>query len=203
MPDPASQSWPALVANKLGTDLINLGRPAYSNDTILRDLILQDLQGPPDRPEPDLVIVCWTSYLRLEFVDDFGCFSTLPNNKETYGRRKEVSDFILVHADDEWLYSRWLTQVILLQEYLIRSKHVKYLFFNAFDNYHQYDRYKKKFRSLIDKIDKTLFIGWPDQGMVEWAYPSPIGPRGHPLELGHQKVADHLLENLKSIYDLG
>ena len=198
---PSSSSWPALVAEHLKVDLLNLAKPAYSNDSIVSDLIATDLNR---EHYDDLVIVGWTSYLRLEFVDDEGWFSTLPNSKQAAGHRQEISNLVLTYANDKWLYRRWLTQVILLQEYL-KSKHIKYLFFNAFDTQTKNIKYKNvsQFKTLFDKIDTKLFVGWPNQGMVEWAYPSPIGPRGHPLELGHKKTSDHLLENLKAIYDLG
>lgn len=198
--DPSSSSWPALVAEHLKVDLLNLAKPSYSNDGIVADLVATSLN---QEHYDDLVIVGWTSYLRLEFIDDEGWFSTLPNYKQA-GHRQEISDIILKYANDKWLYRRWLTQVILLQEYL-KSKHIKYLFFNVFDTQKKNIEYKNipQFKTLFNKIDTSRFVGWPDQGMVEWAYPSPVGPRGHPLELGHKKTADHLLENLKAIYDLG
>jgi hypothetical protein len=198
--DPSSSSWPALVAEHLKVDLVNLAKPAYNNDSIVFDLIATDLNR---EHYDDLVIVGWTSYLRLEFIDDEGWFSTLSNYKQA-GHRQEISDVILKYANDKWLYRRWLTQVILLQEYL-KSKHIKYLFFNVFDTQKKNIEYKNvsQFKTLFDKIDKRLFVGWPDQGMVEWAYSSPVGPRGHPLELGHEKTADYLLKSLRTIYDLG
>ena len=195
-----SSSWPALVAEQLGVDLLNLAKPAYSNDSIVSDLIATDLNR---EHYDDLIIVGWTSYLRLEFVDDDSRFTIGPNVRQ-HRPRREISDLVLKYANDKWLYRRWLNQVVLLQEYL-KSKQVKYLFFNVFDTQTKNIEYKNipQFKTLFDKIDTSRFVGWPDQGMVEWAYPSPVGPRGHPLELGHKKTADHLLKNLRTIYDLG
>lgn len=198
--DPAAGAWPTLVASRLNVDLLNLAKPAYNNDSIVADLVATGLNV---EHYDDLVIVGWTSYLRLEFVDSEGQFSTLPNFKQP-GHRQSISDIILTHATDEWLYRRWLIQVILLQEYL-KSRHLKYLFFNVFDTQTKYKKYKNipELKTLINKIDTRAFIGWPESGMVEWAYPSPVGPRGHPLELGHEKTAEHLLKSLRTIYDLG
>ena len=197
---PSSSSWPALVAEHLKVDLLNLAKPAYSNDSIVSDLIATDLNR---EHYDDLVIVGWTSYLRLEFGDDDSRFTIGPNVRQ-FGHRREILDLVLKYANDKWLYRRWLNQIVLLQEYL-KSKQIKYLFFNAFDNQTKNIEYKNipQFKTLFDKIDTSRFVGWPDQGMVEWAYPSPVGLRGHPLELGHEKTADYLLKSLRTIYDLG
>ena len=32
---------------------------------------------------------------------------------------------------------------------------------------------------------------------VEWAYGTPQGPGGHPLELGHRRIADEILRNIR------
>ena len=48
-----------------------------------------------------------------------------------------------------------------------------------------------------DLIDKDRFIGWPTEGIVEWVYGTPHGPGGHPLEQGHQIIANKILESLQ------
>jgi len=49
----------------------------------------------------------------------------------------------------------------------------------------------------IKFIDKDRFIGWPTEGIVEWVYGTPHGPGGHPLEQGHQIIANKILESLQ------
>lgn len=159
-------SWPVVLAKKLNTQCTNLGVPGYSNDSILDDLIKADLSDA-------FVIVCWTTYLR----------------------QRNTPIRIVASMDDKSLYGKWLLQVILLQDYL-KTKQVPYLFFNAFDTQHQYDKYKNDFTDYKDKIDTSNFLGWPYEGFVEWAWPSPTGPRGHPLEEGHAKVAEVIWEHL-------
>ena len=192
--DPSTSSWPALVANQLGIELLNLAQPAYSNDAILQDLVAQDIN---QSSYTDLIIVCWTSNLRMLFNDMDGHYTVMATTKEQR-HRKQVAELLMATTDLRWLYERWLTQVILAQSYL-ESRHAKYLFFSAFDNQNAYKTFKTPLKS---KIDTSHFIGWPDKGFVEWAYPCELGPRGHPLEQGHAKVADKLLAALDERYDI-
>lgn len=197
--DPPSYSWPSLVAKKLDVELANMAKPSYSNDGLVQDIVRMD----PD--QDDLVIVCWTTYLRMYLQDDLGWYTTVATKRGTGGidwdrRERIVHDLLSSNADD-WLYERWLSQVILLQSFL-DAKAIKYLFFSAFDNQARYDIYKKKFYNLHNRINQHRFIGWPNEGFVEWAYGCSIGPRGHPLEEGHAKVALKVLESCKEVHDL-
>ena len=45
----------------------------------------------------------------------------------------------------------------------------------------------------IKQIDTSRFIGWPNKGIVEWAYGAEHGPGGHPLANGHERIADTVL----------
>ena len=214
--DPNTGSWPALVADQLGVELVNLGQPAYSNDAILQDIVAQDINNIPAGHQPswenytDLVIICWTTYLRMQYQDQAGWFTIWPGreykkNILKWNKYDDLREGLTKHTaylhNDDWLYSRWLTQIILMQSYL-ESKHVKYLFFSAFDNQQQFDNKKQRHRELLGKINHNNFIGWPNEGFSEWAYPCELGPRKHPLEDGHRKVADKLLDALADRYDI-
>lgn len=197
--DPALSSWPALVAKDLGVACINLAKPSYSNDAIVQDIVRID----PD--QDDLVIICWTSYLRMYLQDTNGWYTTVLTRGSTAGidwqRRNRIIDDLRTSNADEWLYERWLMQIILLQSFL-DAKAIKYLFLSAFDNQTRYEIYKKKFYNLHNRINQHRFIGWPDEGFVEWANGHPVGPRQHPLESGHQAVSTKVLEHCKLVHDL-
>ena len=47
-------------------------------------------------------------------------------------------------------------------------------------------------------IDTERFVGWPTHGFTEWAYGTPHGIMGHPLELGHQTIADKIAEYIRN-----
>lgn len=204
--DPSVSSWPSLIAAQLSVDLVNLAQPAYSNDAILQDIVAQDIN---QSDYSDLVVICWTTYLRMQYVDQSGWFTIWPGREYNKGNswnkfdnlREQLTKYTAVLNNEDWLYRRWLTQVILLQNHL-ESLHAKYLFFSAFDNQQQFNKQMKKNTQLLSKIKTDHFIGWPDQGFTEWAYPCELGPRKHPLEQGHAKVADKLLAALDKRYDI-
>ena len=205
--DPSTGSWPALVADQLGVELVNLGQPAYSNDAIVQDIVATKIN---QIDYSDMVIICWTTYLRMQYQDQAGWFTIWPGreykkNILQWNKYDDLREGLTKHTavlnNDDWLYSRWLTQIILMQSYL-ESKHVKYLFFSAFDNQQQYAIKKQGYRELLEKINHNNFIGWPDKGFSEWAYPCELGPRKHPLEDGHRKVADKLLDALANRYEI-
>ena len=204
--DPSTSSWPALVAKRLDVELVNLAKPAYSNDAILQDMVAQDINSTD---YTDLVIICWTTYLRMQYVDQSGWFTLWPGREYNKGNsfnkfdtlREQLTKYTAVLNNEDWLYSRWLTQIVLMQDHL-ESLHAKYLFFSAFDNQQQYSKQSKIHARLLAKIKTDHFIGWPDQGFTEWAYPCELGPRMHPLEQGHSKVADKVLDALAKRYDI-
>ena len=192
--NPTVSSWPALVAKALDADLLNLAQPAYSNDGIIEDLANLDIGMT------DLVIIGWTSHMRMRLVDDRGWFTTIPNTRNIVNRitRANIVNQILTNVDPTWMLTRWLSQVILMQSHL-ESMKCKWLMFNAFDNQRQFS---KDLRPWTERIKKSSFLGWPDEGFVEWAHGLPKGPWGHPLEQGHEKTAQKILAVLKNIYDI-
>lgn len=204
--DPARSSWPALVAAKLDIELLNLAKPAYSNDAILKDIVAQDINRSS---YTDLVIICWTTYLRMQYVDQSGWFTLWPGRQYHKGitwnkftdMRQQLTKYSAILHNEDWLYERWLTHVILMQDHL-EAKNAKYLFFSAFDNQQQYESRKKAHANLLGKIKGGQYIGWPSDGFTEWAYQCKLGPRGHPLEDGHEKVAGRILQSIADRYDI-
>jgi hypothetical protein len=51
-------------------------------------------------------------------------------------------------------------------------------------------------QDLLKHVDLTHFAGWPDHGLCEWFGDAPKGTHGHPLELGHERIADKVYEYL-------
>lgn len=192
--DPSSSSWPALVAKQLGLDLLNLAKPAYSNDLILEDLVSTDINKESFQ---DLVIVGWTSHSRIGLKDRNGWFTTRANARDNHGHRSDINKLLITELDADWLRDRWLRQVLLAQSYL-QSKHAKYLFLSAFDNL---DRLNAK-NDLLTKLDSNHFVGWPNQQMVDWVYPHALGPNRHPLDDGHAAIANAVLGKVYELYNL-
>lgn len=196
--NPAEHAWPRLVANGLGYQLINDGHPGVGNEYMIKKTIkaISDLK-------PNLVIVAWTSSGRVEFADEWGAYDIWPGcNSRVFDAdskleyRKQIIKYITAYNNEEHEYRRWLRQIILLQSFLT-CYNVNYRFVSAFDNQQRSEKYNKNIQGYTSMIDLSKFIGWPTEGFVEWAYGTPHGPGGHPLEEGHQLIAEKILETLR------
>ena len=196
--NPLQHAWPRLVADSLGCSIINDGSPGVGNEYMVKKTmqVVGELK-------PDLVIVGWSSCGRQEHADEWGAYDIWPGcNNRVFDEdpklqyRKELIKYITLYNNEEHEYRRWLRQVILLQSFL-KCYNVDYRFVSAFDNQHRNEKYMKDNQGYADMIDVSKFIGWPTAGLVEWAYNSPIGPGGHPLEEGHKKIAEKIIETLR------
>jgi hypothetical protein len=67
--------------------------------------------------------------------------------------------------------------------------------FNGFDNEKVIHNTTSRFKDIVD--DK-YFIGWPDEAIVNWVYPLPLKPKGHPGPEGHKRIAEILYENIRN-----
>ena len=46
---------------------------------------------------------------------------------------------------------------------------------------------------------REYWFGHENDGMVEWMGDCPKGPGGHPLELGHQRIAKKINEHIRNL----
>lgn len=183
--DPSNTAWPVLLSKQFNLPLVNLGEPGFSNDGILEKILDQQLI------KTDLVVVCFSSHVRMYFEDQTGGFTTVnPNNTI----RREIVKQLMSVVSFEWLYKRWLTQVIYLQEYL-KSQNISYLFLIA-NHGKAKTSYVQQFDYLINLIDRKYFIGWPDITFESLTWHLPRAKFGHPLEFSHKVFADYIVENI-------
>jgi phage anti-repressor protein len=195
LPNPEQQAWPVLLADRLGYRLINDGRPGVGNEYIVKQTI-----KAVAKHKPKLVVVAWTSCGRQEHADEHGVYDVWPgcssrvfDEDPKLQYRKELIKYITVNNNAEHEYRRWLRQVILLQSFL-QNHGIEYIMCNVFDNQHRFGKYYKDNQGYYELIDHTKFVGWPTDGFVEWAYDTPHGPGGHPLEQGHKQIAEKIYE---------
>lgn len=189
-------AWPVLVAKHLGYKLVNQGSPGTSCDYAVKQTV-----KAVSRMRPDLVIVAWSSAGRMEFADDGGAFDIWPGsnleiwNHRHQGHRKELVKYITRYNNTNWEYRRWLRNCVLLQSFL-KQENVAYRFVNTFDNLVYGNKYIEDSVEYTSLLDTKNFIGWPDKGFIDWIEGSPKGPNGHPLELGHKRIAEKIIDNL-------
>jgi hypothetical protein len=206
--------WPTLVASNLDYTLIDKSRAGSSNYRIYRkafDGILND--------QIDTVLVFLTSWTRTEFGGNYGAkpgriYQHVPANKD-----KETQYIFKNFFNGYKNYTDLLRMIISLQN-LANNLGIECYFLDTFDqnlifditmddfksilSYNQHvfnnmhdNRVDDKFskvKMLTSKIDKSKFIS-------TLSYETLISGcqlnKGHPVEDGHAKIANIVLEFLK------
>ena len=197
--DPKTQAWPHVLGNMLDLPVVNKGLRGsgveYATKSIIKNV---------EQEKPKLVIAAFPQSGRREWKDNYGFFNVWPgchkNNwwtrqTEPLKDRTMVVDWFTRNSDDYYLQKDFLRKVILLQSYL-KQKKVKYIFFNVYghaDLNYEY-RLLEDFVLLTNALDKDYYIDYKNDSFVEWMDDCPKGPGGHPLELGHERVAKKLYE---------
>lgn len=157
-------TWPALLAEKLGWDHVNVAKSGNCHDTIFQSTIagLANLANQ----KPDIAIIQWTNPYRY-FVPTFRGNDNLSQKYFDRGLElpripgmKQVSDHITGRNNDEYGtfgYHRkkdFLIYVIALQEYF-KSNNIRYLMVP----WHYFEiRMYKGAKDLVSKIDMDNFL---------------------------------------------
>jgi hypothetical protein len=197
-----SKAFPYLLAKKFNAEIVNTGRSAYSNQSIMREVI--------DNCDDtiNLVIVGFTSPGRIEYCDRFDVFNVWPGciykiNRQEVSHRKEFIDYVSKHHNDEWLFSNFYRTALALESFLL--SHGKHFIFYCLETYHDHyfknypditKHYKSKFISSYSKLifnNKETIAAWQQNNIL---------PCGHPNELGHELISERLYEHCRNICGL-
>lgn len=196
---PSESAWPHILANSNNWQVNNLGKGGGSNDRNIR-IVFEELHN-----KYDLIIVAWTFYDRFEIATGDISTHSINNNRFLVNERPEVkwvTGYFKYGYNKTYNFLKYLRQVILLQSYL-KQQNQKYIFCNTFcmwsDLNPDYETYYTKYKYLFDQIDKKYFIDWPLGSMLQWQGDCPLGPNNHPLELGHQRIAERINEHIRHL----
>lgn len=187
------QAWPYRLADLLDYEVYNMGQSGSSNASILRRTL-----GELATNHYDLVIIGWTSPGRIEWKDDIGiAYNVWPGYPTTtqffkdHPWRADLVNYINQHHNSSYLYEQYLIQVISLQSYC-QANNIDYRMITVKHN----DYYRKVgaeiHEQLALKIDAEKYIGLGKFGMVELIKDCAVGSHGHPLEKGHERIADEI-----------
>lgn len=194
------QAWPYHLADLLDYEVHNLGLSGSSNDSIVRRT-LNELSNN----RYDLLVIGWTSPGRIEWKDQVGIpYNVWPgypiNSKFTneHPWRADLIDFVSKHHNAEYLYQRYLMQVLLLQSYC-QHNGIDLLMMDIMQINYYRSVGREQHDKLESQIDKTKFIGWDKFGMSELTKGLPKGPGKHPLEQGHKKIAKTIYEHIRNL----
>lgn len=196
-----SDVWPKVLGRLLGTKTINIGRLGVGNKEICMSTI-STVQRLLDDGEKDIfVIVGWSSMLRLlVYAQDIKTRKIVPIQLRPWDQ-----EFSAYFKESRIVEDNFVLEIHRLQEYL-KSKNVKFLFFNAFDVFDNFDN--NYFKDLIDlnywinrDIKTPIFRdyiadigGLPENNKMqqgEWFQ------SGHPTDKAHIEWAKFLKEYIE------
>ena len=195
--DPARSAWPTQLGQLLNAEVINQAEYGGSNDMMFRKAIESF-----DQDSYDIIFVAWTEAHRMEIYLNEPKFmerrhyapGPLSINHH-WGDLSWTKEYYSNHYNEEFFLRKWLCQVVALQEYFMRG-HQKFIFLNAFGNQQVLPKYEL---ATKNHVMSQYFLGWPDEGIVEWVYGLPKGKYGHPLEQAHQLVAEKIYDYIRNI----
>ena len=165
------KAWPYLLAEKINGDVINDGKPAGSNDYMIRKLIDHVLSGK--EKTPDIVVIGWSSPGRIEWADEVGAFDIWPGYRgklfDADGTvwRHDLSSYIDRFHSGTWLHRRFVSQVLTTKSFL-ESMGIKYIMVNVVQNEYYKNLTFENHESYTKNIDKKYFIEYGTNGMLEW-----------------------------------
>jgi len=163
--NPETECYPYLLSKKLGCELVNEALPGASNDWMFRKTV----QWISNKNLDDIfmVIVGWSNPHRREENFEFywgGSDKYFDRwNWWNQGEHKTISKFISKYLWNTRLsYFKSVTYILTLQEFL-KSKNIKYLFYDPYVNiFLQDDWYYENMADIekvIDSIDKRFYVG--------------------------------------------
>jgi hypothetical protein len=215
---PATQSWPAILANTAGCDFLNDSVSGNANDHIMYRTI-------KNAHEFDKIYIAWTYIERFtryrsdnNYVVNFN--SNLTNS--LYGNDSNFVNYGKIHYavwhNDLYSFKLWLQNIIMMQRYL-ESMKKPYVMVNASNN--QIDRWTtswenfnssvqsllcfnnmnddqlyqehKEIQQLITQINFDHYIGWNRWWLTKDSFAT--GATGHYLSQGHEHIAKYILEH--------
>ena len=192
--DRLAHAWPYLVANALQLPVKNLGLGGGSNDYIFRTVIEETTQT-----KYDIVIVQWSEPSRMEvWHKDKPINVTAHSNWKSLNELDWMKSYYANSYNDLFRYRTWFCHVVALQGYF-KSINQKYLFVNLAGLRGYYNEYHTDLQHLWNKLDKQHYVGWPLDGFLEFQGDCPKGAGGHPLELGHERIAGKINEHIRTL----
>jgi len=182
------QAWPWLVSNALGCELCNAAVPGSTNDKIVRTTVEDCLKFVRTGQQP-LVLIAWTQLHRFELPiassggENYYNFVN-PNDKDTPEIGREMWQAWSTDRSDT---SRWCQQQLLLGAFL-KDLGIPYQFFITFNRI-----------GLLHRQWSQTTTEYNTQAFDILTQANPKGIYNHPLEQGHQSIANYVLAKIDSV----
>lgn len=181
-------AWPYLLGKMFRCQINNMAVSGGSNDRMFRLAVSETA-----KTRYNLVIIAWSEVSRFEAYesDRVQCFTHQATSPEW------VVEYYRHGYDDKLAHERWFTNMLALQAYF-KSIQQPYLFCTIGEVL-AYKKYCVEFDHILFKLDKSYMTSWPIEGFLSWQGDCPKGPRGHPLELGHERIANKLANYIREL----
>lgn len=194
---PTQSAWPAVLGKLNNQTVKNMGMGGSSNERIFR-LVIEETS----KQLYDLVVVQWSEPSRLEVWWDRANGPVNVNVNSNYSKMAEfdwLKTYYQKHYNDTWAHKKWLTQILALQGYLksIDQPYAMVGLSGIEEKPNNEDWNSLTY--LRDQVDTKYYPGWPYEGIYVWQGDCPRGPKGHPLELGHERIAEKINEHIRNI----
>jgi hypothetical protein len=191
-------AWPAVLSKLINKSVTNKGRPATGNNRIVKRAIDAVID------QAEIIIIGWSDCNRQEFADEIGVYDIWAGRNfqafqlQDPTHRVNLIKYMTAYDTPEYYYADWLRKVILVQS-LCKLHNIPCIMFIACGAHESHQQYHKKFQKLVDQIDASMFVDGMFNSVAEWCYGTPYGPNGHPLEAGHEIIANRIHDYIRYI----
>jgi hypothetical protein len=183
--NPKQDAWPYILANKYESNIINCAEPGASNDFIFTTAIERSTWE-----RFDLVIIQWSDPCRIDLSINGEIHGANPKSR-IVSDRAWLDKYYRSFYDDKWAHRKTISKIIALQQHF-RSRSQDFIMTSMTPILGT----TTTFYSVKGIIDPDTFT----DPLVEITFGYPKGPGGHPLEQGHQAIANtmekHINENI-------
>lgn len=192
-------SWPTLVGQALGFPVINASEGGAGNDRILRTTVFEVSKLLAEGRKP-FVLVAWSQLQRFELPGG-------PNGQfyRSFVSPADANNPPIANeiwgnwSSDRTDLTKWLQSVILLDSFL-KTNQVGYFGLSVFkEPYRIFEdlsttQHFQPYMSQLGKVDLTRHLYHFSLESILRQYTTDIkyGPGGHPLELGHERLAEYI-----------
>lgn len=195
-------SFPGIVAHRLGLNLINLAIPGISNQGVFKRSINFLYAGTKKfsvDPAECLMLVYWTGLERREFYDVMNKkhFSISP----VWNKPDKDHRLILHNVYQEYFWDEKIDKQLALAYQFSMQETLKGMGVTYFQDY-TVSEIDVNTLPHVPAIDPLTFPTFYDGSQKITNYiTGPVGPLNHPLEAGHYSMALKLLDNLEKLFE--
>lgn len=203
--------WPRLVADQLGLELFDGSAPGASNDRILR-VSMYDISQLVMEGRRPLVVVAWSQLQRFELPEGprGEHWRSFVGPKEPSIPRVAIDIWKAWNSDRSDVV-KWLQQIISLDVFL-KANAVDYFSTTVFNqSYRLYEQYcfsgDNFFKPYLTQIRQHVNLS---RHALNFAMDTVLGhyddvdygPGGHPLARGHELLAEQILTQLGTRFQI-